>query len=139
MASYTNWLSLTDLGRIYGISAIHCGKTLQREGLRDHNGYPTPRALKVGAAYTNGQNNPPRATVWNSEICQSLFEKTGYQPINHSSQIEKWVDLLHALEEGSPAISATPAQMAEDLPEEFIGEVNKLLAERGCNFRATKK
>jgi hypothetical protein len=28
------WLSLTDLGRIFGISAVHCGRLLSDAGLR---------------------------------------------------------------------------------------------------------
>ncbi len=136
MAPSSNWLSLTDLGRIYGISAIHCGKALQQGGFRDQHGYPTPRAVKVGAAHTSGQQNPPKSTVWNSTICKTFFEKTGYQPISRTQQIEQWVQLLAALEEGSPGIATTPAQMAEDLPSEYVGEVNNLLAKRGCLFRA---
>ncbi len=140
MAPSSNWLSLTDLGRIYGISAIHCGRTLQKEGLRDPNGYPTKRAVQVGAAHTSSLKHSQKTTVWNSKICKPFFEKTGYQPITRALQIEQWAQLLEALEEGSPGIAATPAQMAEELPNEYISEVNNLLARRGCIFRvnATK-
>ena len=49
MAATTSWLSLTDLGRIYGISAIHCGKTLEHQGWRDRRGRPTQSALDANA------------------------------------------------------------------------------------------
>ena len=41
------WLSLTDLGRIYGISAVHCGRLLSEAGLRDANGQPSRHACAV--------------------------------------------------------------------------------------------
>ncbi len=135
MAPSSTWLNLTDLGRIYGMTAIHCGRTLQKEGLRDQRGYPTPRAVQVGAAHTSSLNHSQKSTVWNSKICKSFFEKTGYQPIGRALQIEQWVQLLEALEEGSPGIAATPDQMAEEIPYEYITEVNNLLAKRGCIFR----
>ena len=50
------WLSLTDLGRMYGISAIHCGRALNLNGLRDQKGKPTQEAIQAGAAYTTGAN-----------------------------------------------------------------------------------
>ena len=34
------WLTLTDLGRRYGISAVYCGKLLTDAGLRDSAGLP---------------------------------------------------------------------------------------------------
>ena len=139
MAPSSTWLSLTDLGRIYGISAIHCGRTLQQEGLRDSHGHPTPRAFKVGAAHAGSIHNHPKATVWNSTICKRFFEKTGYQPIHRSHKIDQWVQLLEALEEGSPGIAITPAQMAEDVPDEYIDEINNLLSKRGCTFHIASK
>ena len=54
MAATTSWLSLTDLGRIYGISAIHCGKTLEHQGWRDRRGRPTQSALDANAAMQTG-------------------------------------------------------------------------------------
>ena len=50
MAAINPWLSLTDLGRIYGISAIHCGRILEQQGWRDRRGRPTPAALEIEAA-----------------------------------------------------------------------------------------
>ena len=47
MAAFNPWLSLTDLGRIYGISAIHCGRILEQQGWRDRRGRPTQEALEA--------------------------------------------------------------------------------------------
>ncbi len=135
MATPSTWLSLTDLGRIYGISAIHCGKALQKGGLRDQNGHPTPQALKVGAVQADNLHSLTKTTVWNSSICKTFFEKTGYQPISREHKIKQWVQLLEALEEGSPGIATTPDQMAEEIPNEFINEINSLLTKRGCHFQ----
>ncbi|MEC7382221.1 MAG: hypothetical protein VYE16_04350, partial [Cyanobacteriota bacterium] len=75
----------------------------------------------------------------NAKICKGLLEKSGYQPINRTLQVEQWAELLEALEEGSPSINATAEQMAEDLPEELVGDVNDQLAQRGCHFRVALK
>ncbi|KZR68822.1 hypothetical protein PMIT1313_02446 [Prochlorococcus marinus str. MIT 1313] len=139
MAPSPSWLSLTDLGRIYGISAINCGRALQLQGLRDRHGRPTPGALETGAAHKHGPQTPPRTALWNAKICKGLLEKSGYQPINRTLQVEQWAELLEALEEGSPSINATAEQMAEDLPEELVGDVNDQLALRGCHFRVAHK
>jgi len=136
MAPSATWLSLTDLGRIYGISAIHCGRALQQQGWRDRHGRPTPGAIEAGAAFNHGAHHTPRAALWNAQICSALLEKTGYQQVSRSLQIEQWVQLLEAMEQGCPSINATAAQMAEELPNELIGDVNHELAQRGCPFRA---
>ncbi len=138
MATTSAWLSLTDLAQIYGISSTHCERALQQEGLRDRYGRPTPSALQAGAACKHGPHKPPRAALWNAEVCKALLERTGYQPISRTKQIEQWAKFLAALEEGSPSINATPEQMVEDLPEELAGEVNDKLAEHGCQFRIPK-
>ncbi len=135
MIATPTWTSLTDLGRIYGISAIHCGRALQHQGWRDRHGRPTGIAFEAGAAYQSGTHCKPRAALWNVEICSALLERNGYQPMSRSNQVAQWTQLLEALEEGSPSIDATPAQMAEDLPEELVDEVNVQLAKRGCDFR----
>ena len=53
-----DWLSLADLGCIYGISAIHCGRVLEKQGLRDSYGSPTPWAIEAGVSTTKGPKNP---------------------------------------------------------------------------------
>jgi len=139
MAPSPTWLSLTDLGRIYGISAINCGRALQEHGWRDRHGRPTPGALIAGAAHKHGPQTPPRTALWNGEICRALLEKCGYQPISRTMKVEQWVQLLEALIEGSPSINATAEQMSEDLPEELVFDVNNQLAQRGCRFQVTQK
>ena len=57
------------------------------------------------------------------------------QTISRTTQVHQWVQLLEALVVGSPSVAVTPEQMAEDLPQELIHEVNDQLALRGCSFR----
>ncbi len=138
MVSSRNWLNLTDLGKVYGISAIQCGSALKEKGWCNQFGKPTPQAFQAGAASTKCRNNPDDDNpIWNAKVCCELLKDIGYTPINRTLQIEQWAKLLEALEEGSPSINTTAAQMAEDLPIELIDEVNIKLASRGCIFRVS--
>ena len=78
MAATTSWLSLTDLGRIYGISAIHCGKTLEHQGWRDRRGRPTQSALDANAAMQTGPHGQGRTVLWNRTVCSELLEPVSY-------------------------------------------------------------
>ena len=135
MGNSTTWISLNDLGRFYGISAIHCGKILNQRGWRDRRGQPSAEALKVQAARHLGPHGQTQSVVWNQELCGDLLEANGHQPVSLSRQIDQWSQLLEAMQSGSPSITATAAQMAEDMPNELVDGVNQQLAERGCSFR----
>ena len=135
MGNSTTWISLNDLGRFYGISAIHCGKILNQRGWRDRRGQPSAEALKVQAARHLGPHGQTQSVVWNQELCGGLLEANGHQPVSLSRQIDQWSQLLEAMQSGSPSITATAAQMAEDMPNELVDGVNQRLAERGCSFR----
>jgi hypothetical protein len=52
----TSWISLNDLGRLYGISVIHCGKILNQRGWRNRRGQPTADAIKAQAARQLGRH-----------------------------------------------------------------------------------
>ena len=135
MGNSITWVSLNDLGRFYGISAIHCGKILNQRGWRDRRGQPSAEALKVQAARHLGPHGQTQSVVWNQELCGGLLEANGHQPVSLSRQIDQWSQLLEAMQSGSPSITATAAQMAEDMPNELVDGVNQQLAERGCSFR----
>jgi hypothetical protein len=55
--------------------------------------------------------------------------------VSLSRQIDQWSQLLEAMQSGSPSITSTADQMAEDMPSELVDGVNQQLAERGCSFR----
>ena len=138
MAALNPWLSLTDLGRIYGISAIHCGRILEQQGWRDRRGRPTPAALEADAASCAGTHGQGRTVFWSRAICSKLLESKGYAPMSRNVQIEQWTQLLEALQLGSPSISATPDQMAEEMPKELVADVTQPLAVGGCSRRVRR-
>ena len=133
------WLSLTDLGQLFGISSTHCGRALDRIGWRDRHGRPTATAVEAGAANTSGSSVQPRTAVWNSKVCSNLLQSQGYKRITRAQHVKQWVALLEALSEGSASITTTPEQMAEELPAELVADVNAQLSSRGCRFQATSK
>ena len=135
MGNNTSWISLNDLGRLYGISLIHCGKLLNQHGWRDRRGQPTADAIKAQAAKQLGPHGHTQSVVWNQDICRGLLEAKGHQPVSLSRQIDQWSQLLEAMQSGSPSITSTADQMAEDMPSELVDGVNQQLAERGCSFR----
>ena len=135
MGNSTIWISLNDLGRCYGISTIHCGKILNQQGWRDRRGQPTAEAFKAEAARHLGPHGQTQSVVWNQELCGDLLETKGHQPVSLSRQIDQWSQLLEAMQSGSPSITSTADQMAEDMPSELVDGVNQQLAERGCSFR----
>lgn len=134
--SSTNpWRSLTDLGRLHGISAVQFGRLLNRAGLRDASGQPSSRAIAEKLAYGHHGDQPGRQTFWHQERCLRLLEQQGLLPRRPTSLVEQWTELLSALFAGSPSISTSAEQMAEDLPRELVGAVNSQLKARGCPFQ----
>ena len=55
-----------------------------------------------------------------------------------SRLVEQWAVLLSALDEGSPSISTSADQMAEDLPGELVEPVNAELRLLGCSFQVQR-
>jgi len=83
------WLSLTDLGRIYGISAVHCGRLLSDAGLRQQNGAPSSTALQQGLAYQHHPHATCPNAVWNGEGCATLLQEQGLRPMAERNLIEQ--------------------------------------------------
>ena len=134
-AAETHWLSLTDLGRIYGISAVHCGRLLSDAGLRQGNGAPSAQALTQGLAYQHHPHSPNPSAVWNEQGCAPLLQGQGLRPMAENHLISQWADLLAALVQGSPSISISAEEMAGDPPQELVTPVNLELKQRGCSFQ----
>lgn len=133
------WLSLTDLGRIYGISAVHCGRLLSDAGLRRDNGAPSARALRQGLAYQHHPYSPNPSAVWNEQGCSPLLQGQGLRPMAEHHCVGQWADLLVALAQGSPSISTSAEEMASDLPQELVHPVNLELQRRGCSFQVRRR
>jgi len=132
------WLTLTDLGRIYGISAMHCGRLLSAAGLRDAKGQPTAEALQAGCALAQPSQSQGGQPAWHRQHCHQTFAAAGLDTVQPSTLVQQWADLLSALTEGSPSISTSADQMAEELPGELVEPVNVQLRELGCSFQVRR-
>jgi hypothetical protein len=127
-----DWLTLTDLGRLYGVSAVHCGRLLSEAGLRQHDGNPTRTALQEGLAH---RTHPGSSVVWQSQGCCAVLEASGLMPMAQRTLIEQWVDLISALVVGSPSVNASAEEMAREIPDHLVQPVNAELLRRGCSFQ----
>jgi len=132
-----DWLSLTDLGRIYGISAVHTGKLLVAAGLRQANGEPSRKALMAGLAWQQHPGHHHQA-LWNREGCGPHLERQGVEPQQQRNLVGLWADLLTALLQGSPSIAVSAEEMAGDLPKELVAPVNRELRQRGSTFQVRR-
>ncbi|KKZ10131.1 MAG: hypothetical protein TQ37_09490 [Candidatus Synechococcus spongiarum 15L] len=138
--SHHIWLTLTELGRHFGISAVHCGHHLSRAGLRDKDGFPFPQAIDRGYAYRRPEQNANRSVLWNYDRCSGVLREHGLRSVEEQRLVEQWADLLEALHVGSPAILVTPQEMADsDMPHHILTWVNQCLAARGSQLRISKR
>lgn len=128
------WLSLTDLGRIYGISAILTGKLLEAAGLRLASGEPTALAMEGGLAQAQHSAHPHQ-TLWHRQGCGQHLERLGQVQRQGHSLIGLWADLLSALQQGSEAVSMSAEEMADEIPSDLVAPVNRELRQRGCSFQ----
>ncbi|TGG85840.1 MAG: hypothetical protein ERJ67_00705 [Aphanocapsa feldmannii 277cV] len=136
LSQHDPWITLTDLGRMFGISAVQCGRVLSDASLRDHDGLPTKEAVDQGYAYRRPEQNANRSTLWHQSHCEQLLRQNGLEPVDETRLVEQWVELLEALDEGSPSILADPQDMAaEEMPMELVGRVNQRLQDRGSGLR----
>jgi hypothetical protein len=129
------WLSLTDLGRLHGISAVQCGRLLQQAGVRQGDGAPSRHALRCGLARRPASGRRLGGAVWHRRGCGEVLESHGLEPTAQRRMVEQWVDLLEALINAEGAISTTPQDMACELPQDLLGAVNARLRERGCDLQ----
>ncbi len=132
------WLTLTDLGRRYGVSAVHTGRLLVTAGLRRSSGEPTAEALAAGVAM-RPQAGPHNASLWLHQGCAPHLERQGLVPQAQRTLVSLWADLISALLQGSPAISVSAEEMADDIPQDLVKPVNRELRQRGCSFRVNPK
>jgi hypothetical protein len=130
-----SWLSLTELGRLYGISAVLCGRQLSAAGLRRSDGSPTSHALSHGLALLAHPRAHHRSALWHRQSCGTLLEQQGLQPVAQNQLVQLWADLLEALLSDTGSISTSPEEMAAEVPNELVGSVNLELRQRGSRFK----
>jgi hypothetical protein len=129
------WVTLTTLGRLYGISAVHCGRLLSDAGLRQNDGGATQEALQQGLAYQQQPTRPRHGPLWATQGCGPILEARGLRPMATDTLVQQWVTLLNALDEGSPSISTSAAEMATELPNHLVAPVNEGLRALGSAFQ----
>ena len=130
-----DWLSLTELGRLFGISAVLCGRQLSAAGLRQPNGAPSRQALHQGLALLPHPRGHHRSALWQRQGCSAVLEGQGMKPMLPNRLVTLWADLLEALMLGSEAITTSAEEMASDVPTELVSSVNQELQQRGSGFR----
>ena len=135
MADTKTWISLAELAETFDISTLHCGRVLDHHGWRDRRGQPTPAALDAQAAQIHGHAGHRGRVVWHRDICSNVFTAQGYKARSRKQQVRQWVQFLEAMAAGSPSINATADQMAEDVPQDLVTDVNDQLAARGSRYR----
>ena len=108
---------------------------MQDAGLRQPSGSPTPEAILSGAARRAHAGRPSQKKLWNREACSAVLGQQGLQPLSLATRVKQWADLLAALTLGSPSITLTADQMAEELPLELVEPVNEQLQCDGCSYR----
>ena len=90
----SQWLTLSDLGHRFGLSARHCGRVLDHEGWRDRSGHPTQAAIAAGAAQQHNSRYHIPSNRWNAEICATVLSSHGQRPLKRSERVSQWVTLL---------------------------------------------
>lgn len=133
----SDWLSLTELGRLYGISAVQVGRLLVLSGLRSREGEPSERALRDGIALCPHPGDHHQA-LWSRRGCAAPLEHQGLELQQQRSLVGLWADLLSALQQGSPSICVSAEEMADDMPQELVRPVNRELRQRGCSFQVRR-
>jgi hypothetical protein len=117
---------------------VSCGRLLIQAGLRQLDGRPTERALKLGLAQASGQGlQRGRATLWQQSGCAAVLEGDSERHVKQPTLVEQWAELLWALKQGTPSITTSAEQMAEDLPHELVGAVNRQLQDKGWDFQVS--
>lgn len=136
-AAQPEWLSLTELGRLYGISAVLCGRQLTQAGVRQAHGAPTRESLHRGLALLPHPQAHHRSALWQRQGCGAILEAQGLKPLASNRLVQLWADLLEALLQDSGSISTSAEEMADDMPGELVSSVNRELQQRGHGFRVT--
>ncbi|MFY8148981.1 MAG: hypothetical protein ACOVNL_07155 [Prochlorococcaceae cyanobacterium] len=132
------WLSLTDLGRIYGISAVQTGRLLVAAGLRESNGEPSAEALTQGLAVTGPPRHHHHSALWSRQGCGPVLERDGLLPMAQRSLLGLWAELLSTLQRGTPGISTSAEEMATEVPLELVRPVNQALRQLGSSFQVKR-
>lgn len=84
---YRDFMSLTDIGKLFGVSRRKCGQWIADLDLRIVNGSPKPKAFLLGLVQKapNGRNETGYFYLWHRKIIK-LLEEVGHRQISTPSQ-----------------------------------------------------
>ena len=78
------YMSMQEIGEIFGISAQKIGKELKKVGLRGEDGKPTQKAFDNNYVdHRCFQNSSAYPNHWNSEKVFEELQKNGLTPLKH--------------------------------------------------------
>ena len=129
----SQWLTLSDLGRRFGLSAKHCGHALDHQGWRDCNGHPTQAAITAGAAQRHNTHHHSPSNRWNADICATVISSHGHHPI-HLQQVGI---LCLKCKKASSEVCWKTAKMARGGSLGGLIWVKKRLKNRSCRIVRT--
>ena len=123
------WISQTNLGKQFGLSAIEVGKILIEHQLKDpKNGWATQHAIDNGYAKSTPLKNGTPFFMWHLKKTKSLLIKK-HSPL---SKVDYWVNEAKKIfgeseclmKEGRDKLARITADLAyEEVPRELLDEV----------------
>lgn len=90
------FLSMTEIGKLLGVSGQQVGKWLKQVGLRTNGNKPSPRAFKEGYVEQRGSTQPGTYFwIWNGEKTLHALQNAGF-----TKQIDTVAEPPHVPEAG---------------------------------------
>jgi hypothetical protein len=88
MTIHNNYINLTELGRLYGVSSHNVGNALKQIGLRDRNGSPSALAF-MGNYCEQAPTNRGSGYyyIWDQAKTIKALEAAGYKTVSEASSI----------------------------------------------------
>ncbi|MBL1209445.1 hypothetical protein [Geminocystis sp. GBBB08] len=135
------WSNLTNLGKIYGLSAIKMGKKLKELGLRNDEGKPTEKALLEGFAQSTPLKDGSPFYMWHKHKILELMRETGFQKLDENEILaqdlaKEWIKINQLYEEAISGFEEEGLFMeAEEIRKTaikkgLIPKINEILTEK---------
>lgn len=84
MFEHFEFLSLTQLGKVFGVSAIQIGRWLAKIGLRE-NGQPTEKALNEGFVNSVEMDQMEQFVTWHRLKTIAALAEFGFKPVDQQN------------------------------------------------------
>jgi hypothetical protein len=135
------WANQTNLGKLYGLSAVAMGKRLKELGLRGEDGNPTERALSEGYCKSTPLRDGTPFFMWNRQRVGESMQSKGHQRLDTQEVkarelADEWVRVDTQIQEAVYGLEEELLfEQAHDIEKEakrrgLTDRVNELLRER---------